>query len=250
MTETMRGSSGVSSLSIGQTTTGMPGRPGESRPSWGGFGRLALLALAGLSGCQASPIPLARDLATTAQSEQRIPGQQEAALLSVPPCLDDTTATLRDGLTIRYEGAAPGDPSVCVVSWLGQDHRFLAGFWGSGRYRHRTSAERAAIRGALTGPVGTRTSFKDTRADLWGTVTVEHLANPMLHLKDGPRRTVQLKVVRHDTWGRPEVKRVALHWIDVRTGVALKRQTVTQLASGQELLNTTWQVEQLRADNS
>lgn len=250
MTETTCESSGVSSLSNGQTTTGMAGRPGQPRPSRGGFGLLGVMALAALSGCQASPALVARGVATTAQSGQHIPGKQEVALLSVPPCEDGATATLRDGLTIRYEGAAPGDPSVCVVSWQGRSHHFLAGFWGSGRYRRGASAEHSVIRGALTGPVGTRTSFEDTRADLWGTVTGEHLANPMLHLKDGPRRTVQLRIVRHDTWGRPEVKRVALHWIDVRTGVALKRQTVTQLASGQELLNTTWRVEQLREANS
>lgn len=250
MTETTGDSSGVSSLSNGQITTGTTGRPGQPRLSRDGFGLLGVMVLAALSGCQASPALVARDLAITVQSGQHIPGKQERALLLVPPCQDGATATLRDGLTIRYEGAAPEDSSVCVISWQGRSHRFLAGFWGSGRYRRGASAERAAIRGALTGPVGTMTSFEDTRADLWGTVTVEHLANPMLQLKDGPRPTVQLRIVRHDTWGRPGVRRVALHWIDVRTGVALKRQTVTQLASGQELLNTTWQVEQLQEANS
>jgi len=41
------------------------------------------------------------------------------------------------------------------------------------------------------------------------------------------------------------VRRQALHWIDVRTGIALKRQTVTRLSSGEQQVFTTWRVQQL-----
>jgi len=61
---------------------------------------------------------------------------------------------------------------------------------------------------------------------------------------------VQLRVVRHDARGRPNVERVTLHWIDVRTGVALKRQTVTHFANGQQMAAATWQIERLEGPNS
>lgn len=208
-----------------------------------------VLALATLAACQGPPVAAAQDAATALAPDLRIAVKQEPALVSVPRCQDRATATLRDGLTVSYEGALPEDPEVCVVSWRGRTHRYLAGFWGSGRYRRGTPAERAAIRGALTGPVGTTTSFEDMRADLWGTVTVEHVASPMLQLKNGPRRTVQLRVIRHDARGRPDVKRITLHWIDVRTGIGLKRQTVTELAGGQQSADTTWRVEQIDGAN-
>ncbi len=109
----------------------------------------------------------------------------DAVLVSMPPCPDGVTATLSDGMVVRYKDAAPSDPEVCVMSWRGRTHRYLAGFWGSGRFRKGTADERAAIGQALTGPVGTRTSFEDTRADLRGKVTVEHVASPALPVRAG-----------------------------------------------------------------
>lgn len=205
--------------------------------------RLALLAL--LAGCQASPGVVATPLQPANPVKAVAPGSPDAVLAVVPPCPDGITATLVDGMEVRYKGAAPNDPDVCLVAWRGKVHRYLAGFWGGGRFRKGAPDERSAIRQALTGPVGTRTSFEDTRADLWGKVTVEHIASPAISTEDGLRRTVQLRVVRHDAYGRPNVLREALHWIDVRTGIALKRQTVTRLPSGERQVYTTWRVQQL-----
>lgn len=170
---------------------------------------------------------------------------EPAVLAAVPPCLDGATATLDDGMLVRYKGPAPDDPEVCLVTWRGKAHRYLAGFWGSGRFHKAAAGERAAIRQALTGPVGTKTTFEDARADLWGRVTVEHVASPSLQVQGKLRRTVQIRVVRHDAHGRPHVRREAMHWIDVHTGIALKRQTVSRLLNGEQQVHTTWRVDQV-----
>lgn len=204
---------------------------------------LALLAI--LAGCQPVPDVVAQLSQPASTIEASAPGAPDAVLAIVPPCLDGVTATLADGMVVRYKGAAANDPEVCVVVWRGKAHHYLAGFWGGGRFRKGAPDERAAIRQALTGPVGTKTSFDDARAELWGKVTVEHVASPALPVRDGLRRTVQLRVVRHDARGRTHVQRESLHWIDVRTGIALKRQTVTRLSSGEQQVFTTWRVQQL-----
>lgn len=135
------------------------------------------------------------------------------------------------------------------MRWQSKSRRLFAGFWGSARYRKVPAAERKAILDALTGPVGTKTTFEDTRATLWGRVTVEHVANPTLALVGRPRRAVKLKIVRHDAFGRSNV-RVSEHWIDRRTGILLKRQSITRLATGETERFTTWQVTRLTSDPS
>lgn len=168
-----------------------------------------------------------------------------AAALSRPPrCLQGATARLRSGAIIRYQGADRSDPEVCLVKWLGRTRRLFMGFWGSGRYRKAPSAERAAVRDALMGPVGTRTDFRDSHATLWARVTIEHVADPMLTLASGPRPSVQLRVVRHDAFGRAN-NRVSNQWVDRSSGALLKRQTVTTLASGEQQAFTTWRVTQI-----
>ena len=206
--------------------------------------------LIALAGCQPASLVVAQQPQMPDITEAAAPGVQDAVIAAVPPCLDSRTATLAGGLVIRYRGADPTDPEVCLTSWRGKTHRYLAGFWGGGRFRKGTTAERDAIKRALTGPVGTKTSFEDTRADLWGKVTVEHVARPALPLRNSLRRTVQLRIVRHDARGRPDVQREALHWIDVKTGIALKRQTVTRLSSGEQQVFTTWRVQQLTDGSS
>lgn len=206
---------------------------------------VGLTLLAVLVGCQAVPSVTAQPSQAASSAEASAPGSTDAVLAVVPPCSDGVTATLTHGMVVRYQGADPNDPEVCVVEWQSRAHRYLAGFWSGGRFRNATQEERTAIRQALTGPVGTKASFEDTRADLWGRVTVEHVASPGLPVKGGLRRTVQLQVVRHDAHGRPNVRRETLHWIDVQTGIALKQQTVTRLSSGERQVHTTWQVQQL-----
>ena len=152
---------------------------------------------------------------------------------------------LSDGVGLTYEGADPDDPMVCLVAWNGRTHRFFAGFWGAGRFGSGTAVERAAISRVLSGPVGVKASFGDVRAKLWGKVTVEHVANPVLRLASGPRPTVLLRVIKHDQRGRPGVQAETLHWIDAETGVVLKQETVTTMADGQKARTTTWRVERL-----
>lgn len=204
-----------------------------------------LALLLALTGCEAVTGVAAQPSQPSITSDAAGPEPAGAVLAAVPPCLNGATATLNDGLVVRYEGAASDDPEVCLVKWRGKAHRYLAGFWGSGRFRKAAAGERTAIQQALTGPVGTRTTFEDARADLWGRVTVEHVASPSLPVQGKLRRTVQIRVVRHDAHGRPHVRREAMHWIDVRTGIALQRQTVSRLPSGEQQVHTTWRVDQV-----
>jgi len=187
--------------------------------------------------------------APAAKQEQATALVDEAGLVQVPSCQQDATATLDNGLIVHYEGADLSDPQMCRVRWQRRSRRFFAGFWGSGRSRKVPAGERKAILDALTGPVGTKTTFQDTRAALWGRVTVEHVANPTLILVGRPHRTVELKIVRHDAFGRSNV-RVSEHWVDRRTGILLKRQSITRLATGEIEPFTTWRVTEVRSNPS
>ena len=199
-----------------------------------------------LTGCQAAGPTQAQTQPATAPPEAApAPPSADAMLDAVPPCQANGAATLRQGLVVHFDGADPRDPLVCLVSWKGRTYRYLAGFWGSGRYRRGTAEERDAVRKVLLGPVGAKAAFEDVRAGLWGRVTAEHVGDPMLPLKSGPRRTVLVRMVKHDVGGRPQVRAETLHWIDARTGIALKRQVVTRQGNGKKRVYTTWRVEQL-----
>lgn len=217
------------------------------RPSAGAIGRLGvgLVMALMLAGCQNTAAVRAQAAADAAAEPAPIPTASGVVLQAMPACEAGGTAELRDGLTARFLGADPDDPEVCVVSWRGKEWRYLAGFWGSGRYRGGTPAERAAMRDVLLGPVGAMASFEDTRAGLWGRVTAEHVANPVLVLRSGPRRTILVRMVKHDAFGRPNVQAETLHWIDARTGIALQRQVVTHLANGESRADVTWRIEEL-----
>ena len=193
-----------------------------------------------LAGCQMPPSALAQETAE--------PEPTAIVLAAVPPCADDLVATLSDGVRVEYDGADPADRETCLMRWNGRTHRSYAGFWYSGRTGKRSLGERRAIRAAMTGPVGTRAEFDDARAGLWGRVEVEHVGSPVLPVDGARRRTVLLRVVKHDARGRARVRAETLNWIDVRTGIALKKQSVTQLADGSRTAATTWAVERLVAD--
>ena len=202
-----------------------------------------------LSAC-AAPNAHSLDLsAPAAKQEQATATVDNSGLVQMPSCQQNATATLETGLIVHYEGADPSDPQICRVRWQRRSRRFFAGFWGSGRFRKVPVAERKAILDALTGPVGTKTTLQDTRAALWGRVTVEHVANPTLTLVGRPRGTVELKIVRHDAFGRSNV-RVSEHWVDRRTGILLKRQSITRLATGEIEPFTTWRVTEVRSNPS
>lgn len=197
-----------------------------------------------LAGCT-SQVAAQRAVALTSTVSPTTVSAAPTQGLSRPPrCAVGATARLRSGALIHYLGADHSDPQVCLVKWLGHTKRLYLGFWGSGRYRKAPIAERNAVRSALVGPVGTRTGFHDSHAKLWGRITIEHVANPILPLASGSRRSVQLRVVRHDAFGRSNTQ-VSNQWLDRKTGVLLKRQTVTVLASGEQQFFTTWRVTQL-----
>jgi len=173
------------------------------------------------------------------------PSSAGVLIEAIPRCQAEGSAKLDDGLVVDFKGAALDDPLVCLVSWKGRTYRYFAGFWGSGRYRRGTVEEREAVRRVLLGPVGATATFEDTRASMWGRVTAEHVANPVLALKSGPRRTALLRVVKHDELDRAQVQAERLYWVDAHTGIALKRQVVTRLANGETRFDTTWKVERL-----
>ena len=168
-----------------------------------------------------------------------------ARLTSVPPCADDLVAVLDGGTRVEFDGADRADPLSCRVKLNGAVFRNLAGFWRTGRNKTPTAAERRAVQAALTGPAGTRAEFEDKRATLWGRVVIEHVADPVLMVAGRPRQTVLLRAVKHDAHGRAQVQVETLAWVDVETGIPLKRQAVTRLADGRRQAATTWQVERL-----
>ena len=199
----------------------------------------AIIAALALAGCHSpARMPIATNNAAAGLGPY-------AALQTVPPCEHDAEATLSDGIDLAYQGADPNDPMVCLVAWNGRTYRFFAGFWGAGRFRSGTAAERAAIAHVLAGPVGAKASFADVRTELWGKVTIEHAANPVLRLENGPRATVLLRVIKYDQRNRPGVQAETLHWIDAESGVVLKQETVTTMAGGRKARTTTWQIERL-----
>jgi hypothetical protein len=203
--------------------------------------QLAVTLALFLSGCQ-----LAGQVQNVpAESERSPPPVAKAGLGAVPACQAAGTATLAGGMQISFDGAAPEDLLACQVSWSGRTYRFLAGFWGAGRYKGGPPEERQAVSQVVAGPVGAKASFDDVKAGLWGEVTAEHVANPVLDLKSGKRRTVLVRMVEHDDQGREAVRSETLNWIDAKSGVTLKRQIVMRLGDGSENTETIWEIESL-----
>ena len=87
----------------------------------------------------------------------------------------------------------------------------------------------------------THAEEQDKDATLWG----RQVAEPRLQLKDGPRRTAQLRIIHHDAHGRAQVRQVTLHWMHIRTGVLLRSQVVTEMDDGGPLATDISRVEQL-----
>lgn len=196
-----------------------------------------LLAVA-LAGCQAPP------LATPPTP----PAPSTAGLATLPACPVGVSATLNTGVAVAFEGADPHNPEVCLRRMNGRTYRYFLGFWGDGRFREGSPEERAAIRQALTGPVGTTVSFPlspRTPLAIWRSASVTHVGNPLL-LLDGAvqRHTVLLRVERHGPADRPEVATETLWWLDRDTLIPLKRAEVVHLAHGTER-QTAWEVQRL-----
>ncbi len=204
--------------------------PPRARRPW-----LALAAF--LAGCQAAPAH-----PQTSAADLAVP---DAPAVPVTGCPHDRTARLTTGLVVKYAGADSSNPATCLVTWNGRRHRYVLGVVAKAHGQRISPQEPQAIRTALQGPTGTKAEFEDAQAALWGRVTVEHVADPILMLNGKPRRTVQLRIVRHDARGRSNVRSVTLYWIDVRTGIALRQQVVTEMDDGRSMANDVWRIESL-----
>lgn len=199
--------------------------------------RYALALAAFLGGCQVPPA-----------HPQTASGPEAAADPPAPPaqeCPRNRQARLTSGLLVNYAGPDRTDPATCLVTWNGQPHRYVLGVIPKARGQRISPREPEAIRAALQGPAGTKAEFEDEQAALWGRVTVEHVGDPVLMLAGKPRRTVQLRIIRHDASGRPDVRSVTLYWIDTRTGIALRQQVVTEMDDGRTAAEDVWRVESL-----
>jgi hypothetical protein len=202
---------------------------------------LSGVALSALAACQAPPAPGQGELKPLASAES--PGPDRPTI--VPGCQADRKAQLTNGLEVAFAGEDPKDRGTCLLSWKGRTYRFVLGVLPKGKGQRSSAREREALRTALRGPVGTKAEFEDKDAALWKRVTVEHVADPVVQLEDGPRRVAQLRIIRHDAHDRPHVRQVSLHYVDLRTGIVLKRQVVTEMDDGEELVTEVWRVERL-----
>ncbi|MEJ0018207.1 MAG: hypothetical protein WDN25_16915 [Acetobacteraceae bacterium] len=197
-------------------------------------GRLGLCGLALLSpllaACQAQPTPDAAAPAVT------------AGLGAVPGCAEGVSATLADGVRIGYLGSDPEDPQRCLLRWSGRSYPLYFGFWSVDSQTPMSDEARAAFRAVLTGPVGTEASFQTGRARLWSRVSIAHIGNTAVEVAGRRRPAVELRVVRHDAFGRPDVRAETRYTIDRATGVMLRRASVTPMANGEVTTTTNWQV--------
>jgi hypothetical protein len=201
-----------------------------------------LLCLLTVAGCQAVP---PGGLPASQASNQPPSPAGSAGLAEVPDCAAGIVATLSGGVQIGYHGSDPADPDRCLLNWSGRSHPFYFGLWSTGPDVPMSEDARAAFRTALTGPVGTEASFEMQRAQLWKRVTVTHVANTTIDIAGQPRSALELRVVRHDAAGRPEVRAETRYAIDRATGVLLRSQSVTPMADGEVTTTTSWQVDRL-----
>jgi len=160
----------------------------------------------------------------------------------VPSCAAGLSATLSDGVRVGYRGSDPNDPDRCLLDWSGRSYPLYFGIWSNGPDKPMSDDARAAFRAALVGPVGTEASFDTEHARLWKRVTVMHVANATVDVAGNKRPAMELRVVRHDAAGRPEVRAETLYTIDRATGVMLRSQSVTPMADGAVTTTTSWQI--------
>lgn len=190
-----------------------------------------------MSACQVPP----RDASANAAAADN------AGLSAIPDCAADGSATLAEGVQVGYLGSDPDDPNRCLLSWANRSHPLYFGFWSSGPNEGMSDEARAAVRSALTGPVGTEASFNAEGALLWKRVTVTHVANTVVAVAGKPRPALELRIVRHDANGRPDVRAETRFTIDRATGVLLRRESVTPMADGGVTRITSWQIDSLNA---
>ena len=202
-----------------------------------------LIGLLALAACQ--PVPAGGLPVSHAAANQAPAAAGDAGLPEVPDCAAGFVATLSGGVQIGYHGSDPDDPDRCLLNWSGRSHPLYFGLWSAGPDLPMSEPARAAFRTALTSPVGTEASFEMQRAQLWKRVTVTHVANTTVDVAGQPRSALELRVVRHDAAGRPEVRAETRYAIDRATGVLLRSQSVTPMADGEVTTTTSWQIDQL-----
>jgi hypothetical protein len=202
------------------------------------------------------PLPVFLALSLLATACQTVPSQQgagaraatgNAGLDRIPDCAADASATLAEGVRIGYLGSDPSDPQRCLLRWADRMHALYFGFWSTGPEAPMSDEARAAVRAALTGPVGTEASFQTADARLWDRVTITHVANTVVLVAGQRRPALELRVVRHDALGRPDVRAETRYAIDRATGVMLRSEDVTPMADGGVTKTLGWQIANLTA---
>jgi len=191
------------------------------------------------AGCQTPQSTLKND-AETARLQHT-----EAGLGDIPDCAAGGSATLADGVRVGYLGSDPTDPQRCLLEWADRSHPLYFGFWSPNPKRPISEQSRQAFLTALTGPVGTEALFRDDDARMWNDVTVTHTANRMVDVAGQPRPALELRVVRHDAFGRSDVLAEMRYLIDRATGVLLRSESVTTMADGGVTRTTGWQLDTL-----
>jgi hypothetical protein len=191
-----------------------------------------------VAACQAGP-------KTGSVATSPNPTTDNTGLNTVPDCATGESAILTNGLHIGYLGSDPDDPQRCLLQWSDRSHPLYFGFWSSDPKVPMSEEARAAFRVVLTGPVGTDASFSTQRSQLWNQVTITHIANSVVDLAGQRRPALELRVVRYDALGRPEVRAETRYMIDRRTGVLLRSESVTPMADGKVTTTTSWQVGKL-----
>jgi hypothetical protein len=166
----------------------------------------------------------------------------DAGLSAVPECASGASATLTGGTQVGYIGSDPNDPQRCLVEWADRSHPLYFGFWSPSPKRPLSEQARQAFRTALTGPIGTEASFDDADAQMWSEVTVTHVDNSAVDVAGQQRPALELRVVRHDALGRPDVRAETRYTIDRATGVLLRSENVTPMADGGVTTTTGWQI--------
>lgn len=200
------------------------------------------MGLFALGGCQQAGHGPAADASDTEVATN-------ASLPADPPCPDNLTAVLVNGVAVRFMGAEAGDPETCVQQWNGREHRYFLGFWGNGQFEEASAQQRQALSAVLRGPVGMTATVNlpaPTSMALWKSATVTHEANTSLEVGRHKRAAMKVRVVRQDAPGGAEVTAETLYWLDRASGVPLRKQTVTRLADGQTWHITTWEVSALQ----